>query len=55
LGLGLDAAEIIEEVGRGVTAFKKGDRVYGVPDYLDGSYTEYLAAKADQFAHMIGI
>ena len=52
LGLGLDAAGIIEEVGIGVTEFKKGDRVYGVPNYLDGSYTEYLTAKADQFALM---
>lgn len=52
LGLGLDAAGIIEEVGSEVTGFKKGDRVYGVPNYLDGSYTEYLAAKANQFALM---
>jgi len=52
LGLGLDAAGIIEEVGSEVTEFKKGDRVYGVPNYLDGSYTEYLTAKANQFALM---
>lgn len=52
LGLGLDAAGIIEEIGNDVTEFKKGDRVYGVPNYLDGSYTEYLTAKANQFAHM---
>jgi NADPH:quinone reductase-like Zn-dependent oxidoreductase len=52
LGLGLDAAGIIEKVGSDVSYFKKGDRVYGVPNYLDGSYTEYLAAKADQFAFM---
>src|SRR6201994_4697753 len=52
MGLGLDAAGIVDEVGSEVTIFKKGDRVYGVPNYLDGSYTEYLAAKADQFALM---
>jgi NADPH:quinone reductase-like Zn-dependent oxidoreductase len=52
LGLGLDAAGIIEEIGSEVAEFKKGDYVYGVPNYLDGSYTEYLAAKANQFALM---
>lgn len=50
LGLGLDASGIVEEVGADVTDFKKGDAVYGVPNFLDGSYTEYLVAKADQFA-----
>src|ERR1700761_8001547 len=52
MGLGIDGAGIVEEVGNEVTAFKPGDRVYGVPNYLDGSYTEYLAAKANQFALM---
>lgn len=52
LGLGLDAAGIIAEVGSNVSIFKPGDRVYGVPNYLDGSYTEYLAANANQFAGM---
>lgn len=52
MGLGIDAAGTIEEIGSDVTEFKKGDRVYGVPNYLDGSYTEYLAAKANQFAIM---
>ncbi|MBE9462169.1 NADP-dependent oxidoreductase [Dyadobacter sp. UP-52] len=54
LGLGLDAAGIIEEVGSKVIEFKKGDRVYGVPNYLDGSYTQYLAAKSNQFGLMPG-
>jgi NADPH:quinone reductase-like Zn-dependent oxidoreductase len=52
MALGIDGSGIIEDVGSEVTLFKKGDRVYGVPNYLDGSYTEYLAAKADQFALM---
>jgi NADPH:quinone reductase-like Zn-dependent oxidoreductase len=52
MGLGLDAAGIVEDVGRAVTEFKKGDHVYGVSNFLDGSYTEYLAAKANQFALM---
>lgn len=52
MGLGIDGAGIVEAVGIEVTEFKPGDRVYGVPNYLDGSYTEYLAAKSDQFARM---
>lgn len=50
LGLGLDLAGVVEEVGSAVTKFKVGDKVYGVPNFLGGSYTEYLAAKATQFA-----
>jgi len=52
MGLGIDGAGIVEEVGSEVIEFKKGDCVYGVPNYLDGSYTEYLAAKSNQFALM---
>jgi NADPH:quinone reductase-like Zn-dependent oxidoreductase len=52
LGLGLDGAGIVEEIGSEVTIFKKGDKVYGVTNFLDGSYTEYLAAKAGNFALM---
>jgi NADPH:quinone reductase-like Zn-dependent oxidoreductase len=52
MALGIDGAGVVEEAGNEVTLFKKGDRVYGVPNYLDGSYTEYLAAKAGQFALM---
>ncbi|MDR3679877.1 MAG: NADP-dependent oxidoreductase [Flavipsychrobacter sp.] len=50
--LGLDAAGIVEEVGNEVTTFKTGDKVYGIPNFLDGGYTEYLAAKANKFALM---
>ncbi len=49
--LGLDAAGTIAETGSNVTGFKKGDEVYGVPNFPgDGSYAEYCAAKAIQFA-----
>ena len=49
--LGWDAAGIVEETGSDVTAFKKGDAVYGIPNFPgDGSYAEYCVAKASQFA-----
>jgi NADPH:quinone reductase-like Zn-dependent oxidoreductase len=51
LTLGWDAAGIIEETGDNVSLFKKGDVVYGVPNFPGhGSYAEYCAAKATQFA-----
>lgn len=51
LTLGWDAAGIVEEIGSAVTAFRKGDAVYGVPNFPgNGSYAEYCAAKASQFA-----
>ncbi|QMW04708.1 NADP-dependent oxidoreductase [Spirosoma foliorum] len=53
LGLGLDAAGVVAEVGSEVTDFSVGDKVYGVPNFPgDGSYAEYIAAKASQFALM---
>lgn len=50
--LGWDAAGIVEEVGSEVKEFRKGDEVYGVPNFpgTNGSYAEYCAAKAAQFA-----
>jgi len=49
--LGWDAAGIVEETGTDITKFKKGDAVYGIPNFPgDGSYAEYCAAKAAQFA-----
>lgn len=51
LTLGWDAAGIVEETGSDVTEFKKGDAVYGIPNFPgDGSYAEYCVAKASQFA-----
>ncbi|QJD96674.1 NADP-dependent oxidoreductase [Mucilaginibacter robiniae] len=53
LGLGLDAAGVVEESGSEIINFKKGDKVYGVPNFPgDGSYAEYIAAKASQFSLM---
>jgi len=49
--LGWDAAGIVEEIGSDITGFRKGDAVYGIPNFPgDGSYAEYCAAKASQFA-----
>lgn len=49
--LGWDAAGIVEETGSEVSSLKKGDAVYGVPNFPgDGSYAEYCVAKASQFA-----
>ncbi|NHN25264.1 NADP-dependent oxidoreductase [Flavobacterium jejuense] len=49
--LGCDVAGIVEEVGSEVTNFKKGDAVYGCPNFPgDGSYAEFVAAKSNRFA-----
>ena len=49
--LGWDVSGVVEEIGSKVTNFKKGDEVYGVPNFPGkGSYAEYVAAKASQFA-----
>lgn len=49
--LGWDAAGVVEATGSDVTVFKKGDAVYGVPNFPgDGSYAEYCVGKAGQFA-----
>ena len=52
LRLGLDGAGIIEEIGSEVTGFKIGDKVYGIPNFLSGTYAEFIVVKANQFAIM---
>lgn len=44
---GFDAAGEVEQVGEGVTAFKKGDRVY-TAGTLTGAYAEYTLCSEDQ-------
>ncbi|RYU78214.1 NADP-dependent oxidoreductase [Hymenobacter persicinus] len=52
LTLGWDAAGVVEELGSAVTGFRKGDAVYGIPNFPgNGSYAEFCAAKASQFAY----
>ncbi len=51
LTLGWDAAGVVAAVGSAVTGFAVGDAVYGIPNFPgNGSYAEYCAAKASQFA-----
>lgn len=51
---GWDVAGIVEEVGYGVTRFRPGDRVYGMPWFprAAGAYAEYVTAPSHQFARM---
>lgn len=49
--LGCDGAGVVEEVGSDVTGLQKGDAVYGLANFFsNGTYAEYCAAKASQFA-----
>jgi NADPH:quinone reductase-like Zn-dependent oxidoreductase len=51
---GWDVAGVVEEVGYGVTLFKPGDRVFGMPWFprQAGAYAEYVAAPSRHFAVM---
>lgn len=44
---GRDVAGVVEAVGAGVTGFRVGDEVYG---YCEGSFAEYVCARADRIA-----
>ncbi|MEU7646008.1 NADP-dependent oxidoreductase [Streptomyces huasconensis] len=50
--LGFDVAGVVEEVGAGVTLFRVGDAVYGMPRFPHpaGAYAEYVTAPARHFA-----
>ncbi len=50
--LGFDVSGVVEAVGDGVTIFKAGDEVYGMPrfPYPAGAYAEFVAAPARHFA-----
>jgi NADPH:quinone reductase-like Zn-dependent oxidoreductase len=52
--LGWDVAGVVSEVGRGVTLFEPGDRVFGMPWFprRAGAYAEFVTAPSRQFAAM---
>lgn len=52
--LGWDVCGVVEAMGYGVTRFKEGDMVYGMPRFppAAGAYTEYVAAPSRQFARV---
>lgn len=51
LTLGWDVAGTVEAVGQGVTAFAKGDEVYGQLDVTkNGAYAEYVVSAADRLS-----
>jgi NADPH:quinone reductase-like Zn-dependent oxidoreductase len=51
--LGMDFAGTVERLGSGVTAFKAGDRVFGMSPPTFGAHADYLCVPANgQIAHM---
>ena len=44
--LGFDVAGVVEEVGPGVSRFRPGDAVHGMPTPPGGTYAEYVRAPA---------
>lgn len=51
--LGFDVSGVVEATGPGVTIFKPGDEVFGMPRFPHpaGAYAEYVTAPARHFAH----
>ncbi|MEV0792603.1 NADP-dependent oxidoreductase [Kribbella sp. NPDC050459] len=51
---GWDVAGVVEEIGYGVTLFRPGDRVFGMPWFprQAGAYAEYVTAPSRHFALM---
>ncbi|WP_434096432.1 NADP-dependent oxidoreductase [Streptomyces mobaraensis] len=49
---GFDVSGVVEETGDGVTLFRPGDEVFGMPRFPHpaGAYAEYVAAPARHFA-----
>src|SRR2546423_3753898 len=49
--LGWDLSGVVEEIGAGVSRFKKGDEIYSVPDVSrDGAYAEYIVVRESEVA-----
>jgi len=49
--LGWDLSGVVEELGRGVSRFKIGDEVYGLPDPTrKGAYADFIAARESEFS-----
>jgi NADPH:quinone reductase-like Zn-dependent oxidoreductase len=49
--LGWDLSGVVDSVGTGVTAFKKGDEVFAMPEInRNGAYAEYIVVKAELLA-----
>ena len=49
--LGWDLSGVVEELGRGVSRFKKGDEVYSLPDPTrNGAYADYIVVRESELA-----
>jgi NADPH:quinone reductase-like Zn-dependent oxidoreductase len=57
LRIGWDVSGVVTEVGRGVTRFRVGDEVFGMPWFPReaGAYAEYVTAPSRQFAAKPGV
>lgn len=49
--LGQEFSGIVEEVGKDVTQYRKGDEVFGSSDMRHGAYAEYTVAPAEYVMH----